>query len=166
MEAVILCGIQGSGKSTFYVARYFDTHVRISQDLLRTRNRMRRMLELCLDTQMPFVVDRVNATPEQRAVFVRPARAAGFRTVACWLDTPPGVAVERNERRTGTARVPVQAILGTAKRFAPPTTAEGFDQVLRVTAGPDGFGLVDQSGQLVRPAVRRAADGRGAPEGS
>src|SRR4051812_8782542 len=37
MEAVILIGIQGSGKSTFYRERFFDTHVRVSLDLLKTR---------------------------------------------------------------------------------------------------------------------------------
>jgi predicted kinase len=31
MEAVILVGIQASGKSTFYAQRFFDTHVRISR---------------------------------------------------------------------------------------------------------------------------------------
>jgi len=136
MEAVILCGIQGSGKSTLYVERWFHTHVRISQDLLRTRHRTHRMLDLCLDTRQPFVVDRVNATPDQRAVFLQPARAAGFRTVACWVDTPPAVAIERNARRTGKAVVPVHAILGTAKRFVPPTRDEGFDEVIRVPFPP------------------------------
>jgi predicted kinase len=34
METVILIGIQGSGKSTFYRERFFDTLVRINLDLL------------------------------------------------------------------------------------------------------------------------------------
>lgn len=36
-EAVIFVGVQGSGKSTFYRERFFDTHVRINLDMLRTR---------------------------------------------------------------------------------------------------------------------------------
>lgn len=39
MEAVILCGIQASGKSAFYSERFFHTHVRINLDMLRTRRR-------------------------------------------------------------------------------------------------------------------------------
>ncbi|MEN3294973.1 MAG: hypothetical protein V7642_4226, partial [Burkholderiales bacterium] len=39
MEMLLFIGIQASGKSTFYKERFFDTHVRISMDLLRTRNR-------------------------------------------------------------------------------------------------------------------------------
>ena len=138
MEAVLLCGIQASGKSTFYVTRFFDTHVRISQDLLRTRYRVSRLLELCLDTHQPFVVDRVNATPADRAQFVVPAQKAGFRLVGYWLDTHPRDAISRNERRSAPARVPIPAILGTHKRLVAPAPEEGFDEIFRVT--PDGAG--------------------------
>ena len=41
-EAVLICGIQGAGKSTLVRERCFDTHVRISRDLLRSANRERR----------------------------------------------------------------------------------------------------------------------------
>jgi len=37
MEAVIFVGLQAAGKSTFYRERFFDTHVRINLDMLRTR---------------------------------------------------------------------------------------------------------------------------------
>ena len=39
MQAVILCGLQGAGKTTLYRDRFLATHVRISLDLLRTRAR-------------------------------------------------------------------------------------------------------------------------------
>ena len=39
METVILVGIPGSGKTTFYRERFFETHVRISLDMLRMRDR-------------------------------------------------------------------------------------------------------------------------------
>ena len=142
MEAVVLCGIQGSGKSTFYTKRFFHTHVRISQDLLRTRHRMRRMLELCLETGVPFVVDRVNATPKERAAFVAPARAAGFRTSLYWLDTPLDKAIARNALRAGRARIPIAAIRGTAKRLIPPRPEEDFDAAFRVATDPAGELLV------------------------
>ena len=41
VEAVIFVGLQGSGKSTFYRERFFDTHVRLSLDMLKTRHRER-----------------------------------------------------------------------------------------------------------------------------
>jgi predicted kinase len=129
MEAVLLVGLQGSGKSTLYRERFFDTHVRISQDLLRTRHRQARFLEVCLDTRMPFVVDKVNATAAERRPVVEAARAAGFRVVAYLLSTAPRTAAERNAARPERARVPPAAIFGTAKRLEPPRAEEGFDEV-------------------------------------
>ena len=76
MEAVILCGVQGSGKTTLYRDRFLDTHVRVSMDLLRTRHREAAFLQVCLDTQQRFVVDNTNATAAERRRYVEPARAA------------------------------------------------------------------------------------------
>ena len=47
MEAVIFVGIQGSGKTTLYRERFFDTHVRISLDMVRTREREQLLLAAC-----------------------------------------------------------------------------------------------------------------------
>lgn len=77
MEAVVFVGLQASGKSSFYKERFFSTHVRISLDLLRTRNRERRLMTVCLETQQPFVIDNTNPTREERAKYVRLTKA-GF----------------------------------------------------------------------------------------
>ncbi len=124
--------MQAAGKTTFYAERFLHTHVRISQDLLRTRHRLQRFLEVCLETRQPFVVDRDNATVAERRAFVEPARAAGFRVVAYWLDVPVDVAVARNAARSGRAVVPEQAVRGTARRLVPPAPEEGFDEVVRI----------------------------------
>jgi predicted kinase len=34
LEAVIFIGLQAAGKSTFYLRRFFRTHVRINMDML------------------------------------------------------------------------------------------------------------------------------------
>jgi len=61
VEAVILIGIQGSGKSTLYRERFFDTHVRISLDLLKTRGREREFTETCRRRGQRFVIDNTRA---------------------------------------------------------------------------------------------------------
>src|SRR5256885_16229410 len=86
MEAVIVIGIQGSGKSHFYRERFFNSHLRISMDLLKTRARERRLLELCLQTQQPFVVDNTNATVANRASYIGVARGRGFRVVGYFFE--------------------------------------------------------------------------------
>ncbi len=82
MEAVLLIGIQASGKSTFYRDRFFDTHVRINRDMLRTRRRERLLLEACIAGLQPFVVDNTNVTPEERARSIGPAKASLIRSAS------------------------------------------------------------------------------------
>jgi predicted kinase len=82
MEAVIFVGIQGAGKSTYFRECFFDTHVRINLDMLRTRAREEKLLSSCLESGQPFVIDNTNPLPADRQRYLQPARAKGFRTVA------------------------------------------------------------------------------------
>jgi predicted kinase len=136
MEAVILCGVQGSGKTTLYRDRYLETHARVSMDLLRTRAREAAFLRVCLDTRMPFVVDNTNPTVAERARYVKPARAAGFKLVAYLVEVDHTVAAGRNAVRART--VPAAGLRDVAKRLIRPTPEEGFDEVFHATAAPDG----------------------------
>src|ERR671923_2810127 len=106
MEAVVLCGVQGSGKTTLYRERFLDTHVRVSLDLLRTRHREAEFVRLGLETRQPFVVDNTNPTPADRRRYVEPARAAGFRVVAYLVEVDTAEAFGRNEGRGGRAWIP------------------------------------------------------------
>ncbi|HEX6373596.1 MAG TPA: AAA family ATPase [Longimicrobium sp.] len=136
MQAVILVGIQASGKSTFYQQRFFDTHVRISRDLLRTRNRERMLLQACLESRQPFVVDNTSVLAEERARYVQAAKAAGFRVVCYFFRTETRAAIARNRLRQGKAVVPIPGILGTYKKLEEPRMEEGFDELYTVTLTP------------------------------
>jgi predicted kinase len=136
MEAVILCGVQGSGKTTLYRDVYLETHARVSLDLLRTRARERAFLAVCLDTKMPFVVDNTNPTVAERARYVEPAKAAGFRLVGVLVEVDHAVAAARNAARERT--VPASGLRDVARRFVRPTPEEGFDDLLHATAASGG----------------------------
>jgi predicted kinase len=138
VEAIVLCGVQGSGKTTLYRDRFLATHVRVSMDLLRTRHREAAFVGLCLETRQPFVVDNTNPTPAERRRYLDPAREAGFRTIGYLVEVDPVVALGRNAERAGRARIPVSGVVGTSRRFLPPTLQEGFDEVWHATAAVDG----------------------------
>lgn len=138
MEAVVLIGIQGAGKSTFYRRRFFDTHVRLSLDLLKTRRRERTLLEACLVTGQPCVIDNTNVTEEERAKYISAAKAAGFRVVGYFFEPDPKGSLERNNRREGRRRVPPAGLFGTLKRLRRPRMAEGFDELFLVSLSPAG----------------------------
>ena len=136
MEAVILIGIQGTGKSTFCRERLFHTHVRINLDMLQSRHRETLMLTACLNAKQSFVIDNTNPTREERARYVAPARAAGFRVVGYYFESKVRDALLRNELRAPGQRVPDRGVLGTAGRLQLPSRAEGFDALYYVRLVP------------------------------
>jgi predicted kinase len=138
MEAVVLCGVQGSGKTSLYVERFVDTHLRVSLDVLRTRAREEALVRLCLDTGQRFVVDNTNVTPAERRRYVEPARAAGFRVVAYLVEVDVAEALARNAERAAGRRVHTAGVVGTGRRLQRPTPEEGFDELWHATAAQGG----------------------------
>ena len=144
MEAVILIGIQASGKSSFYKERFFDTHVRINLDMLKTKHRQRVLLDACLASKQPFVVDNTNVTADIRGHFIGPARAAGFRVVGYYLRSDVGAGLSRNSKREERARVPEKGLLGTYKQLQLPSREEGFDALYYVRVNDAGDFVVEE----------------------
>jgi len=66
MEAIIFCGFQVSGKTTFYAQHFLKTHLRISLDQLHTRNKENKLLEYCLLYGQRFIVDNTNPQEKKR----------------------------------------------------------------------------------------------------
>ena len=86
MQAVIFTGIQGSGKTSFYAERFLKTHLRISLDMLKTRNKERQFMALCLATGQKFVVDNTNPTVAERKKYIEAAKEARFEVVGYFLN--------------------------------------------------------------------------------
>jgi predicted kinase len=132
MQAVIFIGIQASGKSTFYRERFFTTHVRINLDMLKTRHRERRLLQMCLETGQPFVVDNTNPARAERQGYIEASKQAGFRVVGYYFQSKVEDCKRRNEQRPGPERIPVPGIIGAAGRLQLPHRSEGFDELYYV----------------------------------
>lgn len=144
MEAILFIGIQGAGKTTFYRERFFDSHIRINLDMLKTRYREKVFLSACLLAKQPFVVDNTNALAKERAVYIEPARENAFRVHAYFFEPDVRASIARNSKRTGKGVIPVQGVLGTYKRLEPPRRDEGFDQIYRVRLTPEGGWVVEE----------------------
>jgi predicted kinase len=154
MEAIIFVGVQGSGKTTFYRQRFFDTHVRISLDMLRTRHREHTLFAACLAAQQSFVIDNTNPLPSDRARYIAPARNAGFRIIAYFFETPLADAIRRNKQRVAKQRIPVPAVAGTFRKMQAPTPDEGFDEVHAVTIAPEGRFVISRGAPHNTPASK------------
>ncbi len=138
MEAIIFIGIPASGKSTFYLQRFFDTHIRINLDMLKTRHREQVLLEACIAARQPFVVDNTNVTKADRARYILPAKAAGFRVVGYYFRSSIGESIERNRGRGRPSAVPEKGIAAKHHRLQLPALEEGFDQLYYVAISDEG----------------------------
>jgi predicted kinase len=132
MEAIIFIGIQGVGKSTFYRHNFFNTHIRINLDMLKTRHREQIFLQACLEAKQPFVVDNTNPTIEERKRYITLAKAQGFRVVGYYFPAVLSDCKERNNQRPPKQVVPLVGLLATYKKLVLPTWAEGFDAIYTV----------------------------------
>ena len=138
MEAIILIGIQASGKSTFFQQRFADTHVRINLDMLKTRRKEEKLVDACVAMRQRFVVDNTNPTAWDRARYIPKARAAGFRVIGYYFDSKVEDALRRNSERYGKKNIPSKAVVATHARLEPPSLKEGFDELFHVRINDDG----------------------------
>jgi len=143
MEAVIFVGIQGSGKSTFFRDRFFDTHVRINLDMLRTRPREKIFLEASLEAKQKFVLDNTNLTREEREKYITKAKTYSFKIIGYYFQTNLEKAIEQNNRRGGKAKIPEKGLLNAFKRLQIPQFDEGFDELFYVSIDSENQFVVE-----------------------
>lgn len=143
MELVLLIGIPATGKSTFCRQRLYDTHMRLSLDVLKTRRREWRLFEACLAAKAKVVIDNTNVTAAERARYLVPARAAGYRCVGYYFRSVLAEALERNARRNGSLppkrQVPLAGVGGMAGRLELPRAEEGFEELWFVRIEEEAF---------------------------
>jgi predicted kinase len=143
MEVVILVGLPGSGKTSFFQSRFAGTHAHVSKDLLPNARdkgaRQMALVEGALREGRSVVVDNTNPRVVDRAPLVAAARRNGARVVGYYLDTARGECLARNRQREGRARVPDVAVHVAASRLQAPTREEGFDELFTVRAAGGDF---------------------------
>ena len=150
IELVIFAGLQASGKTSFYRARFAATHLHVSKDAwpnARNRERrQRRLVEDALARGQSVVVDNTNPSPLERRPLIDIGRAAGARVIAFWFASSVNDALARNAIRTGRARVRDAGIFTVAGRLVAPSTDEGFDDRFEVRLAGDDFVVTDLAG--------------------
>ena len=149
MEAIFLIGMQGAGKSTFYRHTFFDTHLRINLDQLRTRNREEIMIRACLEAKMRFVWDNTNATRRERSRILQMTSVSGFRAFGYYFEPDYAASAKRNSERIGRAKVPLVALKSTVARLEKPNFDEGFEAIFSVwNRGEWGFQIEEWNREI------------------
>lgn len=132
MQGIIFIGLQGSGKSTFFLQQFYKTHLRLNMDMLRTRHREKLLFEACLAAKQPVVIDNTNPTIAERVRYIPAFKAHHFEVLGYYFNLPFADCLARNKLRTGKECVPEVAIKAVAKQLQLPSLNEGFDKLYQV----------------------------------
>ena len=174
MQAIVFCGIQGAGKSSFYRDR-FARHARPHQPRHAEDESAGAGPARGVPRRPAAVRGRQHEPDRRRAGGATSPRRPrpGSSCVGYYFRAGVGEAIARNGERGRQLRP--GAIVATAKRLEPPRLEEGFDALFAVTVGGNGrFELHAWSGgerrrrggSRARPAAKRDAAPAAPPTGS
>lgn len=144
-----MCGVPGSGKSTWarerifnygghHISRdairftllderggdYFDYENEVIRTFVAQINQLLDMNEQCVDVY----VDATHLTNSSRNQIMRQLHLEDAYKIAVWFDVPLGVCKVRNQMREGRARVPDRTIEDMFNRASRPSKKD-FDEV-------------------------------------
>ena len=139
MEGIIFIGIQASGKSSFYKENFFNSHVRISLDLLNTRNKENQLLEKCLELQQSVVIDNTNPTRLDRKKYIDKLKSKKYKIIGYYFQSKIVESIKRNEDREEKNRIPEIGIRSTYSKLELPKKLEGFDELYYVEIKDEKF---------------------------
>ena len=125
--AVIMIGIQASGKSSFCKNCLPESLVRISLDELNTRNKEEKLLTECISKGKSMVIDNTNPRRADRQRYITVLRENGYIIVGCFMQSRIADCIRRNKSRLEENRVPETAIAATSNKLELPKYSEGFD---------------------------------------
>lgn len=126
---VLMIGIQGSGKSTFYHQYLAGDYVRVNLDTLKTRHREEQLVSECFREGKCFAVDNTNPTRADRQRYIPLAQYWGYKVVGYFMESKLQACIKRNNQRRGSEKIPATAIAATSNKLQLPSFDEGFDEL-------------------------------------
>ena len=138
-KAIIMMGIQASGKSSFCKNKLSEGYVRINLDELNTRNKERLKFCECIANEESIVIDNTNPTKADRQRYIHALKETGYSIVGYFMQSRVADCIARNEKREGKERVPSAAIAATSNKLELPNYSEGFDELYYVQIEDNGF---------------------------
>jgi len=136
MEMIIFIGIPATGKSSYYKKNFYDSHIRINLDMLKTRHREKVLSRACLESKQQFVIDNTNLTTELRKPYIDTVKEFGFKIIGYYFQSSVKVALEFNAKREN--KVPDVAILSGHRKLELPKLQEGYDELYYVRHNEKG----------------------------
>jgi len=139
MNAVIFIGLQASGKSSFFLEKFYATHFRLNLDMLKTRHREAILLNACIDAKQAVVIDNTNPTRKERIKYINAFKKGQFHITGYYFQSQLNECIMRNSKRKGKNKIPIVGIKATYNKLEKPSFQEGFYQLFYVSLENDGF---------------------------
>lgn len=143
----LMCGIPGSGKSSFVTDNININRVAVSRDQIRFSMikedeeyfskekqvfaEFVKSIEFALEKGKSVFADATHLNKASRAKLLRAIDPVLYSEISVvWIDTPLGECLKRNELRKGTrSYVPKEQIRRMYFSFQKPELDEGFDRI-------------------------------------
>lgn len=150
-KIIMMCGIPGSGKSTF-CHRYLTDYAYISRDQIRfsllndtddyfakEKEVMKKFLEkinMCIQWGNDFIIDATHLTKSSRrkilSQLILPPLYPINEVYCIYMKTDLKLALERNSKRTGRKLVPNDVIKKMYEDLEEPELDEGFEKIITI----------------------------------
>ena len=150
-KIIMMCGIPGSGKSTF-CHRYLTDYAYISRDQIRfsllndaddyfakEKEVMKKFLEkinMCIQWGNDFIIDATHLTKSSRrkilSQLILPPLYPINEVYCIYMKTDLKLALERNSKRTGRKLVPNNVIKKMYEDLEEPELDEGFEKIITI----------------------------------
>lgn len=146
----IMCGIPGSGKSTWAKAQATNKSKYVSRDVERFKilgdndaffskekqvfSNFVKEIEDGIENYEEVYVDATHINKPSRAKILRAlnkyAEMPNIEIIAVYMDTPFELCLERNKLREGRAKVPYDQMESINQYKSKPRELEGFDKIM------------------------------------
>lgn len=135
-EMIIMCGIQGSGKST-YVETQINPHNYkvLSYDKCKNKNKLMKELTNYMENDENIVVDNTNPNNESRKIFIDIGKKYNYFIRCIVIDIPEEIAIHNMLYRAYINKsniIPKIAYRIFDKKYEDPSEDEGFDEIIKI----------------------------------
>ncbi|TQV88012.1 AAA family ATPase [Aliikangiella coralliicola] len=148
MKGIIFVGLQASGKSSFFLDRFYKEYLRINLDMLKTRHREKIIFDACLKGKQPCVIDNTNPTMEDRKRYIEAFKVNKFSVDGYFFQSKISDCLKRNLKRKGREKLPTIALKSTRSKLEIPKYSEGFDNLYYVSITSGGFDVEEWKNEI------------------
>lgn len=144
-ELIILMGLQGAGKSSFYRKYFSQTHEIVSKDLMKNKKHkslhQEKLVRKYFSEGRSVIVDNMNLTAKNRQDLITMAKDYGEKVILYYFPLEISESLIRNKGEN-RKEVPTVAIYASNKTFELPSKNEGFDECFEVEMiNPHSFNI-------------------------